>query len=105
MASRPPIPECYSSIVPPSGLKDMEILSKRTASAMAAISQLSTTGSTNDFLDAKIQSISADLAVNRKFKDYFENARNREALADEDYDDAVNELEREVNPTVFEMSQ
>jgi hypothetical protein len=103
MASRPPIPERYSSIVPPSGLKDMEILSKRTASAMTAISQLSTTSSTNDFLDAKIESISADLAFNSKFKDYFENAKKRKALADEDYDDAVKELELEVNQKEREL--
>ena len=103
MASRPPIPERYSFIVPPSGLKDMEILSKRTASAMTAISQLSTTSSTNDFLDAKIESISADLAVNSKFKDYFENAKKRTALADEDYDDAVKELELEVNQKEREL--
>ena len=96
MSSRPPIPERYSSLVPPSSLKDMEILSKRTASAMTAISQLSTTSSTNDFIDAKIESISADLAVNGKFKGYFESAKKRKILADEEYDDAVKELESEV---------
>jgi len=103
MASRPPIPERYSSLVPPSGLKDMEILSKRTASAMTAISQLSTTSSTNDFIDAKIESISADLAVSGKFKDYFESAKKRKVLADEEYDDAVKELESEVNQKEREL--
>jgi len=64
MASRPPIPQRYSSLIPESSQKDMEILSKRTASAMTAMSQLSTTSSTNEFIDAKIESISGDLAVN-----------------------------------------
>jgi uncharacterized protein YqeY len=103
MASRPPIPERYSSLVPSSGLKDMEILSKRTASAMSAKSRLSTTSSTNDFIDAKIESISADLAVNSKFKGYFESAKKRKALADEEYDDAVKELELEVNQKEREL--
>jgi hypothetical protein len=103
MASRPPIPERYSSLVPPSSLKDMEILSMRRASAMTAISQLSTTSSTNDFIDAKIESISADLAVNGKFKDYFESAKKRKVLADEEYDDAVKELESEVKQKEREL--
>jgi hypothetical protein len=97
MASKPPIPERYSCLVPLSDLNDMEILSKRTASAMAEISQPSTTSSTNDFVDAKIESISADLAVNSKFKDYFESARKYKVLTDEEYDDAVEELKSETS--------
>jgi hypothetical protein len=100
MASRPPIPERYSSLIPPS---DMEILSKHTATAMTAISQLSTTSSTNDFIDAKIESISADLAINGKFKDYFEGAKKRKVLADEEYNDAVKELESEVKQKEREL--
>lgn len=103
MASRPPIFERYSSLVPPSGLKDMEILSKRTVSAMSAISQLSTTSSTNDFIDAKIESISADLAVNGKFKYYFESAKKSKVLADEEYADAMKELKLEVNQKEREL--
>jgi hypothetical protein len=61
MASRPPIPQRYSSLIPESSRKDMKILSKRTASTMTAMSQLSTTSSTNKFIDAQIESISADL--------------------------------------------
>ena len=97
MASRPPIPQRYSSFIPESSQKDMEILSKRTASAMTAMSQLSTTSSTNEFIDAKIESISADLAVNGKFKDFFESAKKRKVLGDEEYDDAMKDLESEVN--------
>ncbi|KAG0645443.1 hypothetical protein D0Z07_8664 [Hyphodiscus hymeniophilus] len=103
MASRPPIPERYSSLVPPSSIKDMERLSTRRASAMTARSQLSTTSSTHDFIDAKIESISADLAVNDKFKDIFESAKKRKALADEEYDDLVEELESEVNQKEREL--
>lgn len=103
MASRPPIPERYSSLVPPSSLKDMEILSRLTASAMTAISQLSTTSSTSDFIDAKIESISADLAVNSKFKEYFESAKRRKVVTDEEHDDAVKELESEVSQKEREL--
>lgn len=81
----------------------MEILTKRTASAMTAIAQLSTTSSTNDFINAKIESISADLAVDGKFKDYFESAKRRKVLTDEEYNDAVKELESEVNQKEREL--
>jgi uncharacterized protein YdcH (DUF465 family) len=103
MASRPPIPERYSSLVPPSSLKDVEILSKRMASAMTAISQLSTTSSTNDFIDAKIESISANLAINAKFRDYFGNAKKRKVFTDEEFDDAIRELELEVDQKEREL--
>jgi hypothetical protein len=70
---------------------------------MRAICQLSTTSSTNYFSDAKIESVSADLAVNGKFKDCFESAKKRKVLADEEYDDAVKELESEVKQKEREL--
>ena len=103
MASRPPIPERYSSLVPPSSLKDVEILTKRSVSAKTAISQISAASSTNDFIDAKIESLSADLAVNGKFRDYFEGAKKRKVFTDEAYDDAMRELESEVNQKEREL--
>jgi hypothetical protein len=103
MASMPPIPERYSSLVPPSSLKDVEILTKRSVSAKTAISQISTTSSTNDFIDAKIESISTDLAINDKFRDYFEGAKKRKVITDEEYDDAMRELESEVNQKEREL--
>jgi hypothetical protein len=103
MASRPPIPQRYSSLIPESSQKDMEILSKRTVSAMTAMSQLSTTSSTNDFIDAKIETISADLAVNSKFKDFLGSARKRKVLGDEEYDDAMKDLESEVSQKEREL--
>jgi hypothetical protein len=81
----------------------MEILSKRTVSAMTAMSQLSTTSSTNDFIDAKIETISADLAVNSKFKDFLGSARKRKVLGDEEYDDAMKDLESEVSQKEREL--
>jgi hypothetical protein len=103
MASRPSIPQRYGSLVPQSSLKEMENLSKRTASAMAAISQLSTTSFTDDFIDARIESISADLAVNSKFRDYFETAKKSKVFTDEEYDDAVQELQSEVDQKEREL--
>lgn len=104
MASRPPIPERYGSLVPPYGQKDMEIITKRTVSAMKALSRLSTTSSTNDFIEAKIESISANLAANNKFRDYFESAKKRKVLADEEYEDAVRDLESEVDRKERELT-
>jgi hypothetical protein len=83
MASRPPIPERYSSLIPESSQKDMEICPKYTLSAITTISYLSTTSSTNKFIGAKIESILADLAINGKFKDFFGSARKRKVLGDE----------------------
>jgi hypothetical protein len=103
MASWPPIPQRYSSLVPESSLKDMEILSKRTVSAMTAISQLSMTSSTDDFIDAKIESISAHLAVNSKFRDFFGIAKKSKIFTDEEYDDAVKELQSEVDQKEREL--
>jgi len=100
MASRPSIPKRYSSLVPPSSLKDVEILTKRSVSAM---SQISIASSTNDFIDAKIESISADLAVNGKFKDYFKDGRKRNVFTDEEYDDAMRDLESEVTQQEREL--
>jgi hypothetical protein len=98
MASGPSIPisQRYNSLVPLSGQKDMEILSQRTVSATSAMSQLSTTSSTGDFVNAKIESITADLAVGDKFKEYFHSAKKRKAFSREEYDDAMQELESEV---------
>jgi hypothetical protein len=64
---------------------------------MTAISQLSTTSSTDDFIDAEIKSISAGLAVNGKFRDYFESVKKRKVFTDEEYDHAVRELQSEVD--------
>ena len=103
MTSRPSIPERYSSLVPPSSLKDVEVLTNRSVSAKTTISQISTTSSTNDFIDAKTESISVDLAINSKFRDYFEGAQKRKAFTDEEYDDAIRELESEVNQKEREL--
>jgi hypothetical protein len=70
---------------------------------MTAISQLSTTSTTDDFIDAKIASISVDLEVNGKFKDYFESAKKRKVFTDEEYDDAVRELQSEVDQKEREL--
>jgi hypothetical protein len=103
MASRPAIIERYSSPVPQSGLKHMELLTKRTASAMTAISRLSSTSSTNNFIDAKIRSVSADLAINGRFREYFESAKKRKIFANDEYDNAVRELESEVDQKEREL--
>jgi hypothetical protein len=71
---------------------------------MTAISQLSTTSTTDDFIDAKIASISVDLEVNGKFKDYFESAKKRKVFTDEEYDDAVRELQSEVDQKERELT-
>ena len=90
-------------------MKDVELLSKRSASAMTAISQLSTTSTTDDFINAKIESISADLALNKKLKDYFEGAKTKRKVAATDeeeqkqYDDAIGTLELEVNQKEREL--
>jgi len=101
MESKPSIPQRYSSLVPPSSLKDIEILTKRSVSAL---SQISTSSSTNDFVDAKIESISADLAVNGKFRDYFERAKKRKVIAGEEYDDAIQELDSETDKKERELT-
>jgi len=81
----------------------MEALNKRTISAMTAISQLSTASFVDDFIDTKIESISADLAINSKFKNYFESAKKRKVLSEKEYDDAVQELNLEVRQREHEL--
>jgi len=81
----------------------MEILTKRSVSAKTAISQISITSSTDEFIDAKIESISADLAVNGKFRDYFEGAKKRKLFSNEEYNDAMKELESEVDEKEREL--
>jgi hypothetical protein len=92
MASRPSIPERYSSRVPQSDRKDLEILSERSASVTT---QLSTASSTDDFINAKIESIKADLALNRKFRGFFSDPKKRKAFTDAEYKDAISELKSE----------
>jgi hypothetical protein len=104
MASRPPIPERYSSLIPPYAEKNMEIIAKRRASAKTTLSQLSTTSSTNDFITAKIEIISADLAFNKNFRGFFESAKKRKAMTDEEYKNAVRDLESEVDKKERELT-
>ena len=81
----------------------MEILTKRSVSAKTTISQISATSSTNDFVNAKIASISADLALNVKFRSFFEDARKRKAFTDEEFDDSVRELASDINKMEHEL--
>ena len=103
MASKTAISGRYGSLVPPSDLLNMEKLSKRTASAESALFQLSATSSTYDFINAKIESISADLAVNNKFRVLFQIAKKRKVLTNGEYNDAVRELESEVGQKEREL--
>jgi hypothetical protein len=52
----------------------------------------------------KIKSILADLAVNSKFKDYFESAKKRKVFTYKEYNDAVRELKSEVNQKEQELT-
>ena len=51
--------------------------------------------STNDFIDAKIASILADVAVNDRLSDYFESTEKRKAFTDEEYDDAIERCQKQ----------
>ncbi|KIN00030.1 hypothetical protein OIDMADRAFT_55918 [Oidiodendron maius Zn] len=103
MASKTAISGRYGSLVPPSDLMNMAKLYKRTASAASALSQLSATSSTYDFIDAKIESISANLAVNNKFRVFFQIAKKRKVLTNGEYNDAVRVLESEVSQKEREL--
>ena len=59
--------------------------------------QLWTTRSSYDLIDAGVVSLSADLAVNGKFREYFESAKKCEAVTNEEYDNTVQELNSEVD--------
>ena len=59
---------------------------------VAVISQLSTTSSVDDFIEAKVKSISVHLAVNSKFKDIFIIAQKRKIFTDKKYNNTVKEL-------------
>jgi hypothetical protein len=100
MASKPPIPERFSSLVPSSSREDVDRLTKRLASAM---SQVSNTSSTNDFIDAKIDSISANLALNGKFKDFLKGAKKENALTDREYQDATRDIEADTSQQEREL--
>lgn len=67
------------------------------------MSQLSTASSTSDFIDAKIKSISSEIAINGKFKEYFASAKTRKVFTDEEYDDAMRELRSEVDQKEREL--
>jgi hypothetical protein len=55
------------------------------ASASTTFSQFSTMNSVNEYIDLKIECISAKLVVNSKFKDCLENDRSRHVLDNKDY--------------------
>jgi hypothetical protein len=104
MASKTLLLERFGNLVPPSSAKEVEILSKRTASAMSTLSQLSNASSTTDFIDAKMESISAELALNNKFRGYFDRAKKRKCLSDTEYDDAIRELNLEIDQKERELA-
>ena len=64
---------------------------------VAVISQLSTTSSVDNFIEAKVKSISVHLAVNSKFKDIFGIAQKRKIFTDKKYNNTVKELQLEVD--------
>ncbi|RFU27637.1 hypothetical protein B7463_g8718, partial [Scytalidium lignicola] len=82
----------------------MEVLSKRTALTVTTLSQLSSTNSTDDFIDTKIESILVDLAIDGKFRNHFDNAKKRKALIDERYNDAIKELKKKVGRKERELA-
>jgi len=90
---RPSIPERFSSLVPNSHKTEMETLSKRRVSAM---SQLSVASSTNDFINAKIENLEAEIAINRNYKLFFQGAKRRKTLTNDEYNDSIKDLELEV---------
>src|SRR5690349_4687954 len=105
MSTKPSIKERYISLVPPCQADDIEKLSQRSVSAASTISQLSsTTSSTDEYIDAKIQYLSSDLKLSQKFKEIFHLARKRKALTESEYNDAIQDLKLEVETKARELT-
>jgi hypothetical protein len=67
------------------------------------MSLLSTTSSVDDFINAKIESITADLEVNNKFGEIFKDAKKRKAFTDKEYSDASKDLQSEIKEKEREL--
>lgn len=89
LLSQIPIP-FPKSIILSSSLKRLDILTRRSASTMA--SQLSI----HAFVNTKIESLSAVLVLDGKTRGDFKAARERKVIGDEEFNDTIGELEKEI---------
>ena len=73
------------TLIPP-GLSGREELPKRSIPAGLMTFQLPTTSSTDEFMDAKIERLAADIAMGTRFKEVFGIARSRKALTGSEFE-------------------
>ncbi|OBT47233.1 hypothetical protein VE00_03487 [Pseudogymnoascus sp. WSF 3629] len=92
----PAVPPIFSAVLAAADREAISTLVGRSVSASSAFSSLSATSSTEDFLQAKTESLAADIAANNKIKDAFHEARERRAIAENDFKEAVGNTEVEL---------
>ena len=94
----------YSALIPLLRVKDAESLVLRSLSANIAIAHFSAASSTNEYVGAKIERISTDLAMNGILRECYKDADILKFLTREEYRDATRELHMEVDQQERELT-
>lgn len=84
----------YGDFIPPSRVDEIAALTQRSVSTMSDISVASTT---IEFIDAKLESINAEIQLSHKLKEVFQVVKTQKMLAVAEYEEITNELKHNVS--------
>lgn len=96
----PPIPEHYSSLVPAARRGELETSKRRTVSAASEISLAS---STSEFVDRKIDDVTANLQYVELLRRFLTEAFHDGQLAESRYNEAMNDCLENIRPREQEL--
>lgn len=92
----PTVPPRINSVLPAAEREAISTLIRRSASASSAFSSLSGASSTENFLQAKTDSLEADIAANNHIRDAFDEARRQRVIAEDEYKEAIGKTDMEL---------
>ncbi|ELR02835.1 hypothetical protein VC83_08296 [Pseudogymnoascus destructans] len=92
----PTIPPCIASSLSADDQEEVLALTMRSVSASTAFSSLPSTSSTSDFVNAKIESLAADIAAGSHLKEALRDAKKRKAVAENDFIETMSKTEAEL---------
>lgn len=94
----PAIPSRYSSLsslITAGNQEKITMATQRSISASTAFSSLSGTSSTKEFIDAKIESLAADIATTEEMETIIREAKKRKDISDDEFKDAIETIDKD----------
>lgn len=92
----PTIPPRIASLLSGDSQAEVSALTKRSISASTAFSSLSSSSSTSEFIDAKIESLAADIAVGGGLIEALRDAKKRKVVAEDDLAKTMKKTEEDI---------